>query len=485
MLQPIKALSLQTLIYGTGHILVRSVSFMLLPLYTNVFSTYDYGVISLAYAFMGFMGVVLKYGLDAALMKWYVQTGGEDRARYLTTAYYSFVITTAVFIALLLAFRQPLAAVLLGGDHPRFIAYISGILFFDVLWYVPLLLLRSEERPLVYTGFSLLNVAGSLGLNLLLVLKYRMGIQGVLMSNLITSGSLFVLTFPIIWKRLELRRASLITWRQLMRFGLPFLPSGIFAMTMELANRYILKIMTDVETVGIYSAGHKLGMLMFLIAMGFNMSWHPFFLKQEDTDETRRLFARIATYLLAVLGFIWVLMCLWVPHLVRLDLGPVTFYGPDFWQGTEIVPWIALGYLFHAAYLLQLPGVFQLESSLWVAITRGIGALSNVVLNVALIPLYGALGAALATCLSFLIMALAFLGINQRIYPVPYEWSRLLRVFLLMAGIYGLWEITEGAVLRDVLLMVSYPIVLVLTGFLNVRERAVIARIFRVSRAGD
>lgn len=485
MLQQIKALSLQTLIYGSGHILVRSVSFLLLPLYTNVFTTYDYGVISLAYAFMGFMGVVLKYGLDAALMKWYVQTGGEDRARYLTTAYFSFVVTTTVFVLFLLGFRQSLATLLLGSDHPQFIAYISGILFFDVLWSVPLLLLRSEERPLAFVGFSLLNVIGSLGLNLLLVLKYRMGIQGVLLSNLITSGLLFVLTFPIVWKRLELRRASLDSWRQLMRFGLPFLPSGIFAMLMELADRYILKIMTDVDTVGIYSAGYKLGMLMLLVVMGFSRSWQPFFLRQKNTDETRRLFARISSYLLAVLGFIWVLMCLWIPRLVRLDLGPVTFYGPDFWQGTEIVPWIALGYLFHAAYLLQLPGVFQLESSRWVAVTRGIGALANIVLNVALIPLYGALGAALATCLSFLIMALAFLIVNRQIYPVPYEWARLLRVFLLMAGIYGLTGIAEATLLRDVLLTVSYPVGLVFTGFLNARERAVIAGLFRASRAGN
>ncbi len=485
MRQRIKALSLQMLIYGSGHILVRSVTFLLLPLYTNVFTTHDYGVISLAYAFMGFMGVALKYGLDAALMKWYVQTGGESRARYLTTAYFSFVITTAVIVAFLLVFRQSLATLLLGGDHPQFIAYISGILFFDLLWSVPLLLLRSEEKPLAFVGFSLLNVLSLLVLNLLLVLKYGMGIQGVLLSNLITSGLLFVFTFPIVWKRLELRRASLDTWRQLMRFGLPFLPAGIFAMMMELADRYILKAMTDVDTVGIYSAGYKLGMLMLLVVMGFSRSWQPFFLKQEDTAETRRLFARISSYLMAVLGFIWVLMCLWIPRLVRLDLGPVTFYGPDFWQGTEIVPWIALGYLFHAAYLLQLPGVFELERSRWVAITRGIGALANVGLNITLIPLYGALGAALATCFSFFIMALAFLIVNRQIYPVPYEWGRLLRVFLLMAGIYGLYEITEGAVLRDVLLTVSYPVGLVLTGFLNARERAVIAGLFRTSRAGN
>jgi len=485
MLQRIKALTLQTLIYGTGHLLARSVAFLLVPLYTNVFTTREYGVISLAYVFLGFFGVVLHYGMDASLMKHYIQTGEEDRARYLTTAYFSFVVTTTVFAVVLVGFRQALAPLLLGGNYPQFVLYMTGILFFDVLWSVPLLLLRSEERPLTFVGFSLLNVTGSLGLNLLLVLKYRMGIQGVLLSNLITSGLLFVLTFPVVWKRLELRWASLTAWRQLMRFGLPFLPSGIFAMMMELADRYILRIMTDVDTVGIYSAGYKLGMFMLLVVMGFNAGWHTFFLKQENTAETRRLFARISSYLLAVLGFIWVLICLWIPRLVRLDIGPATFYGRDFWQGTEIVPWIALGYLFHAAYLVQLPGVFQLERTRWVAITRGIGALANVGLNIALIPLYGALGAALATCLSFLIMALAFLGINRQIYPVPYEWSRLLRVFLLMAGIYGLTGVAEATVLRDALLTILYPLGLVFTGFLTAREKAFISQLFRTLRAGN
>jgi len=485
MLQQIKTLSLQTLIYGSGHILARLVSFLLLPLYTNVFTARDYGVISLAYAFMGFMNVVLHYGLDAALMKRYVQAEVEGRTRYLATAYLSFVITTTAFALILLVFRQPVAPLLLGGDYPRFIIYVAGILFFDVLWSVPLLLLRSEEKPLAYIGFSLLNVTCSLGLNFLLVLKYKMGIEGVLASNLITSGLIFVLTMPIIWRRLRPRQISLESWRQLMRFGLPFLPSGIFAMTMELANRYILKVMTNVDTVGIYSAGYKLGMLMLLIVMGFNMGWHPFFLRQEDTEATRRLFARVSSYLLAILGFIWVLMCLWIPRLIRLDLGPVTFYGPEFWEGTVIVPWIALGYLFHAAYLLQLPGVFQLERSRWVAVTRGIGALSNVVLNIALIPWYGVLGAGLATCLSFFIMALAFWGINRRIYPIAYEWGRLLRIAVCMAAVYSLTRISEVTVLRDLLLTGLYPLGLALTGFLTTSERSVLGRLVKNLRAGD
>jgi O-antigen/teichoic acid export membrane protein len=485
MLQQIKALTKQSLIYGSGHILARSISFLLLPLYTNVFTARDYGVVSLAYAFMGFMAVALHYGLDAALMKWYVPADKEHRTRYLTTAYASYLITTGSFVAIMVGLRQLLAPALLGEDYPRYIIYIAGILACDVLWYVPLLVLRSEERPLTYVIFSLLNVAGSLSLNLLLVLKYHMGVQGVLLSNLIMSGSLVVLTAPVLWRRLVPRDLSLKIWQQLMRFGLPFLPAGIFAMMMELADRYILRALTDIATVGIYSAGYKLGMFMLLVVSGFNMGWHPFFLKQEESPETRRLFARVASYLLAALGFIWILMTIWVPRLVRMDLGSFTFYGPEFWSGVGIVPLIALGYLFDAAYLLQLPGVFRLGQSNWIAVTRGTGALSNILLNFILIPYLGVTGAALATCCSFLLMAVFFYFVNRRLYPLPYEWGRLLRIALLMATIYALYQLLGANVLWDAVLTILFPLGLLLSGFLSARERSYLLGLIMPSRRRD
>jgi len=112
----IKALSWQTVIYGTGHILSRLVTFLLLPLYTNIFDAAEYGVISLAYTFMGFMGVILHYGLDAALLKRYVQADQAERPRYLTTAYCSFLITSLLSALSITALSIPLAPVLLGGS---------------------------------------------------------------------------------------------------------------------------------------------------------------------------------------------------------------------------------------------------------------------------------------------------------------------------------------------------------------------------------
>ena len=76
----IKNLGKESLIYGTGHVLARLVTFLLLPIYTHVFTPEEYGVISLAYAFIGIALMVYRYGMDTALMKYSVQLSDDEKA---------------------------------------------------------------------------------------------------------------------------------------------------------------------------------------------------------------------------------------------------------------------------------------------------------------------------------------------------------------------------------------------------------------------
>ena len=66
----IKSLGRQSLIYGVGHVLSRIITFLLLPLYTHLFTPEEYGIISLAYAFMGMTLIFYRYGMDSALLKY-------------------------------------------------------------------------------------------------------------------------------------------------------------------------------------------------------------------------------------------------------------------------------------------------------------------------------------------------------------------------------------------------------------------------------
>jgi O-antigen/teichoic acid export membrane protein len=169
-----------------------------------------------------------------------------------------------------------------------------------------------------------------------------------------------------------------------------------------------------------------------------------------------------------------------VDDIIRIQLGSITVYGVAYWSSTNIVPWIALGYVFHGLYLLQLPGVFQQEKSIWVASTRAIGALSNVGLNIYLIPYYGAIGAAIATCISFMVMAVILFSVNRTLYPIAYEWSRLLRIAILMIAVYLLHDVSSHDLFVKVMLTLFYPVGLTMVGFLNHSELTWIRRSLNV-----
>ena len=457
----IKSLGSQSLIYGAGHVAARGVTFLLLPIYTNIFSLEDYGIISLIYTFLGFMNVVLHYGLDASLLKHYMPADSEERKTILSNAYGSFLITTILFSLLLIIFRNNVSGLLFGINLPNITLLVVGILFFDVLWSIHVLILRAEERPVYFSIISFLNVLSTLALNILFVIYLELGIYGVLLSNLITSGVIFLITFPIILKRSSIKSLSLKYWKKMMKFGVPFLPAGIFSMILELSDRYILRYLTDIETVGLYNAGYKLGLLILLIVMGFNMAWQPYFLKKKR--EERKYIADVTTLVFAVLGFFWILLLLWSDTMVKIKFGDFSFFGEQYWEATSIVPIIGLAYVFHAGYLIQLPGVYLLEKTGWIPWVRGLGALSNIILNFLLIPEYGIVGAASATCLSFILMAVIFYFINRSVFPILYQWRKL-GIIIFTIGVIIIFHFNFVLVSSEkIVVCVFYPIILTLT----------------------
>ena len=461
----IKKLGTQSLIYGAGHVAARGVTFLLLPIYTNLFSLSDYGIISLVYTFLGFMNVILHYGLDASLLKHYVPADIEERKSILTNAYASFLLTTILFFLFLVFFRNDISGLLFGSPFPSITLMVAGILFFDVLWSMHVLLLRAEGKPVFYTAVSFINVFLTLGLNILFVIYLKLGISGVLISNLITSGCIFFITFPIIIKRISITTLSVKQWKRMMKFGLPFLPAGIFSMILELSDRYILRYLTNIETVGIYNAGYKLGMLMLLVVMGFNMAWQPYFLKKEKNE--REYIANVTTYVLSGLGFLWILILIWTDTLVKLQFGDSTFFGDQYWASTQIVSIIALAYIFHALFLLQLPGVYLLERSGLIAWIRGLGAVSNIILNLLFIPEYGIVGAACATCISFILMAVFIFMVNRKLFEIKYEWKKILLITSLAISI---WISVHQFPLDNVGKIgftILYPLIMFSTGILR------------------
>ncbi len=295
-----------------------------------------------------------KVDYDAMIAKLIV-TGADrkQQKQVFTTVYAIQIAVTVVFsIAIVLA-RKPLAGILLGVVRPDWIVILAGILFMDALWAHPMHILRATGRASRYAFFSMTNAAIIAGANIIFLPVLKMGITGALLANLAGSSVLFIITLPTVITNFTRTGWSTVLLRKILRFGLPFLPAGLFTMIMELSDRYFLRWMTDMETVGLYSAGYKLGLALLLLVGGFNLGWQPFYLDRGKRPGAQEVFARIALYILLLLTWVMLTLGAWIDDLVRLPIGPITIFGPAYWSATQIVPLILLGYLFFATYVLQ------------------------------------------------------------------------------------------------------------------------------------
>ncbi len=432
----IKSLGKESLIYGTGHVIARLVTFFLLPIYTHVFSPEEYGIISLAYAFMGFSLMFYRYGMDTALMKYSVQLTGEDRISYISSIYILQLFSAVVFSATLFIVRDYVSEPILGIKNPDWIIIISGILILDNLWNHHVLLLRAENKATPFILFNLGNVILTMVFNIIFITKWNLGIEGVLLANLSASSIIFILSLPVIIKRISLLQVKSKIIENIIKFGLPFLPAGIFTMIMELSNRYILDWLEGTHAVGLFSAGYKLGIFGLIIVMGFNMGWTPYFLKRIYEKNAKVEFSYIASLFIGFLGFVVLVISIWVPEIIRFNVGSNYLIGEKFWAAENIVSIVLIGYLFFGFYVIQLPGVYAKEITNWIPIFRAIGAMTNIALNIFLIPKYGVLGSAWATVIAFFIMSLSVFIKLFNIYYVKYNWLALCYPVFFMSVIF-------------------------------------------------
>ena len=464
----LKRLTKHSAIYGVGHILSRGIGFLLLPLYTNLLSQAEYGMVALVFTFVAFANILFLYGLDSAFLRFYaLEESPVGKRRVLSTAVLMVSLTSVTFFLLLFFFAEPLSRLILGQPGMGYLLKLAGgILFFDALSTFPYLLLRMEEKSGSFIGYRFVNILLTLGLNILLVAYLRKGVAGVFWSNLIASAFTLVILLPAIWPRIAAAISSQMV-KELLKFGLPFVPSGLASMTMELIDRYMLREMKGIEVVGVYNAGYKLGLFMLLVVMAFKFAWQPFFLNLgREESRAKKNFAAILTYFLLVTSFLLLVVSFFVDDLVRLSFFGVTIFGSEFWSGTQVVPVVLLAYIMLGLYLIFLPGIYLKKKTKFVPLFTGVGAVTNIIGNLLLIPLWGMMGAAWATFLGYLVMALVLYVTVKRFYPVPYQFGRAAKVVCISVLTFGAWKwFGQSVSLRILLLLVGFPLGLALTGF--------------------
>lgn len=477
MIQQLKRLTRHSAIYGLSDVLGRSISFLLVPVYTHVMTIEVYGYVALIYAFIGLMNVVFTYGMDAAFLRFYMLEESQKR-QTLSTGFIAMGITSLT-MAGGVAVAAPLIDGLIGASASLtpYIRMAAVILALDALSVIPFARLRGEGKAGLFATLKLVRVALELAGNCWLVVVMGRGLEGILISNIAGSGLTAILLIAITMRSVSLdwSRARLIA---LIRFGIPYIPAGACVIMIEMIDRFMLERMTDTGTLGIYSATRKLGVGMLIFVNMFRLAWQPFFLETSKQEEAKLIFARVLTYFLLITTTVCLGLSLLVDSLIRTPVMGVTFFASAYWDGVGVVPLFLLAYILYGLYVNLTVGIYLEKKTTILPVITGVAALVSVAANLLLIPGFGMYGAGLASVLAYGVMAAGLYITARRHYPVPYEYGRILQMTLICGGLFAVGQLwtASGAWAARLCLVAAYPALLAITGFFNAQEVGYVKR---------
>lgn len=441
MLDKIKSLSKQTLIYGTSTIIGRFLNFILVPFYTNVFPPSEYGIVAIIFAYVAFLNIVYSFGFEAGYFRFASSNEIGTEKENFSHPFIAIACNSAVFSGVILLFSGAISGVI-GLSSSSIITYTAFILFFDALALVPFAYLRLKNKAKLFAAIKLINICINVALNLVLILVYKYGLEAVFISNLAASLVTLLLLSPVIIKNLSFTYNKQL-FTELRKFSLPYLPAGLAAMVVQVIDKPIMQYLTDLKTVGIYNANYKLGIFMMLVVAMFDYAWRPFFLNNAKDPNAKALFSKIMTIFVGACSLMFIILTFTIDKLIEIPL-PVKGYiiGQKYWQGVMVVPTVLFSYIFLGIYTNLMAGIYIEKKSKYLPAISGLGALLNIIACFTLIPIAGIMGGAIATLVSYVSMAVYIYFTAQRFYPVKYEFSKVTAIIAVDAAALAVFYIS-------------------------------------------
>jgi len=220
-----------------------------------------------------------------------------------------------------------------------------------------------------------------------------------------------------------------------MRFALPFLPGALGFFILQHGDRFFLLHWRGEAAVGVYGLGYKVALTVATFSVApLYMVWATRMYKAAERHDAPQVFGRTFTRIMSAFMLVGLAACLFQDEAVRI-LGGAAYAG----AAVIIAPVVLAGFFQTASALMDAGFYVRRRTGLKLYITLA-STVVILVLYVALIPTYGAMGAALATVAGFAFLAVCTWSTTQRIFPVEYEWGRLVD----LAGLaVGLWLVSR------------------------------------------
>lgn len=416
----------KSFVYFIGQGLAAIIAIVLIPLHTKYLSPSEFGYATIIQITIMYASSLLSFGLNTGFMIRYWKIDENQRKKLFTIILLFYFIVPFLFL-----FASPFYNFLgffMGKGFNLFYFWLLGLtIFFTLYFNFYVALLRNQLKAKLYVFFLVGNALVMALLNIFFIVEIRLGYWSFFYSSFF-AYFFFALIGTIYYRfyfvKLNFKKDKTLLF-SLLKISWPILPAQAASGVLVSADRYILKFIESESAVGVYSIGNKFGSLMrSFFTEPFHGSYAPVACELFVKDQTQFKELQKKYLILSTLFYIIIVIVASVPFEFFFKL----FINQRYWEGYSVVGIVLLGYVFIAIpYIIAtVQTMFEkLKYSMWVGI---FAAVINIILNFIFISFWGYMGAAIAFTISYFLVMLATIFINQKLLYIDYDWLRVFSI---------------------------------------------------------
>jgi len=444
--------------YTLTNFFTIGISFLTLPIFTRLLSTEDYGITSVYSSYLNIFVIVFSLDVVASIQRGKFDFK-DNYNQFVSSVLFLGTISFIIFSLLILAFQSFFSKML---DLEPILLYVLLInAFFAFVQNLVLAKFRVEYN---YKKISLIQIANSLiGVILSIILITRFFTNTKYLGRILGSSlpviiSGFILLLYIFTQGKEI--INKIYWKYALIISVPLILHNLAGIINAQFDRIFINKYIGSSEAGIYSFAYNVGMIIDVLWASTNQAWVPWFYERMDANNYSAIRKRAKNFRdFFTLAYILILFV--SPEIIKV------MADKRYWDGLVIVPYIFMAYYFNLMYSFEVNVEFYTRKTHLISIGTILGAALNVVLNIALIPKYGYVIAAVTTVISnffmfvfhfiivnyllririfgirFHLVSLSYVVISTIIFLVVQDYM-LIRIFILVTGLVYLYSRYKG-----------------------------------------
>ncbi len=475
----IRKLISHSAIYWFAIMISKMIGFLLIPLYTRYLEPADYGVLEMLVLTVDVLSLVLGLQLIHAVARYHdAAETAEEKQRVISTSII-IVATLAIFFYVSLSFIADKVSLLI-FDNTDF-TYLFQTVFitsiFSVITQIPLLYIRIQDRSRLFVVITLTQVLLTVCLTVWMVVFLEMSIFGVLLANAIVSGGVCLVLLYWTMKSVGVRYDAAVA-KEMVVYSAPLIPGVIGLFILNSSDRFFLNEMTSLVEVGLYAIGYKFGFLISPLLIGpFLLVWSAKMFEVYRHPERDEVLNKVLTGLGFMLVFFALSLSIFIDEILQV-MTP-----PQYHAAAVVVPIIAFAYVMNGLARVMATPLYAEKKTGVIGYIHSSAAVICLLLNYIFIQMYGIIGAAVATLLSFSYVFIAMFVMSQRLSTVRWDWFGIVKLIFISMIFLGFGEVFsfESLLLNltyKIILVAVFILALVAVGFVSKRDIKAIITMF-------